>query len=123
MDIGDKPTVARGDSGLELECSRRRRMCHKSASFKIFVVIPKEGGGRGSTKPSFGNDTDFRCVICSLHRMYCIVGVIPQEGLTGPSIRYDNDKDLKKRVFAAHSSSVERTMLPVETVVWSLNAL
>ena len=60
-------------------------MCHKSASFTIFAVIPK-GGGRGSTKPSYGNDTDFRCVICSLYRMYCIVGVIPKEGLTGGAL-------------------------------------
>ncbi len=48
-------------------------------------------------------DTDYRIVLCCLHRIYFIVSVIPKEGLAVlvpalpalPSFGYDNDKDLK----------------------------
>ncbi len=45
---------------------------------------------------------------CSGPNSYCIVVVISKEGLVGPCLAsffwYDNDRDLKGHVFAAHTS-------------------
>ncbi len=44
-------------------------------------------------------------IICSLHRLYFIVGVIPKEGLAGPRQSFfwnDNDKDLKVGFLVTH---------------------
>ena len=63
-------------------------ICRKNASLKIFViVIPKEGLTGVALPILIWYDTDYSFVICSLHGLYCKVGVIPKEGLAGPQQR------------------------------------
>ena len=48
----------------------------------------------------FWYNTDFKIVLCCLHRLYSVVGVIPKDGLAGParqSFFWYNDKYLKAR--------------------------
>ncbi len=84
-----------------------RVVCSKNASLKIFVVVtPKEGL---VSRARFWYDTNYRFVIYSLHRLYCIVDVISKEGflLMSPHqsfFWYDNEKYIKRHIFAAYNS-------------------
>ncbi len=75
----------------------------KNMSFRILVVLipmKRRIGGQGIANPSFSMTTTkvlivlkdtyggvARNIICSHHRLYCIVGVIPKEGLAGPCLQ------------------------------------
>ena len=65
---------------------------------KIFgVVIPKERL-LGRTPAIFvWYDTDYRFVICSLHRLHCIVNVIQEEGFAGPHPPKNHGKTGEKK--------------------------
>ena len=54
---------------------------HAKTGLKIFVVVvPKEGlAGASPAKP----DSDYRSVLCCLHSLYFIVGVMPKKRLAG----------------------------------------
>ena len=55
-------------------------LCHGKTCLKILIsVIHKEG-----LPILFGYDTDYKIVLCRLHRLYFVVGVILKEGLAGP---------------------------------------
>ncbi len=52
----------------------------KKPDLKVFVVvIPKEGLGG-----FFGYDTNYKILLCCLHRLYSVAGVIPKEDIAGP---------------------------------------
>ena len=59
-------------------------VCCKNASFKIFFVIPKGLASRAlSILLLVWHLIDYRFVICSLYRIYCITNIIPKDWL-GP---------------------------------------
>ncbi len=95
--------------------------CHGKTSFKIFVVVILKEGLAGPCTSLFGYDTDYKIVLCYLHRLYSKVGVIPKEGLAGPARQslfgYDNYKDINwdlRHVFLWHGSSL---FLPEKSLV------
>ena len=56
----------------------------KRAFLQIFVIVTPKEGLVGPCQSFFWYDTDCRFVICSLHKLLCTVGVIPNEGSAGP---------------------------------------
>ena len=63
------------------------------------VVIPKKDWRARPRQPLFWYDTNYRIKSVKAAEYTFIVGVIPKEGLVGPTRQsffgYDNDKDLK----------------------------
>ena len=83
--------------------------CCKKVSFEIFSLsYERRISGREPAYPSFWHDTDYRFVICSLHRLYCIVRAIPKDwrGPAGQSFfLYDKQGQiLKDVVFLQHAA-------------------
>ncbi len=42
----------------------------------------------GSRQSFFGYDTDYKIVLCCIHRLYSVVVVLQNEGLVGPARRW-----------------------------------
>ncbi len=83
-----KPTSRQQSSVLDYKpYSVNRAVCRKNVSFKIFiVVILKEAIVDSPHKSFFWYDANYRFVLCSLHRVYCIGDAIPNEGLADPAL-------------------------------------
>ncbi len=78
--------------------SQTSERCHEKMCLKIFVVVIPKEKLEGPRQSFFGHDTDYKIVLCCLHRLYSVDGVLTREGLVGPRqsfFWYDNDKDLK----------------------------
>ena len=50
----------------------------------LLLSYPKKDWWAGPHQSCFWYDTDSKIVLCCLHRLYSVVGVIPKEGLAGP---------------------------------------
>ena len=88
----------------------RNDACHEKACLKFFVVvIPKEGLAGRAPSILVGYDTDYKIILCWIHRSYATghVTFIPKEG--GPRqyfFWYDNEIDLKACTW--HSSNARK---------------
>ena len=82
--------------------------CSKNASFDILVVVIPKEGFVGKARQFFLYDTDNKFVIYSLHQL-CLV-LYQKKDCPGPDRQsfswVDNDRDLKRRIFASPDSFI-----------------
>ncbi len=96
-----------------IPCNVKWGMCRRNVSFKTSVFVIPKGGLAGGPQPSFvWCDTNYRFVVCSFLRLYCKVGVIPNDGLVGPlptnpSFGMITTKIFKYAFFVARDSNVK----------------
>ncbi len=103
--------------------------CRKNASLKIFVVMPKEGFR--PCQSFFWYDTNYRCVLDSLHRLYNVKSVLYRKILHGifcsmqlmSATQYDTQKnDLVKQSRFRLTLRLMYLSFALASVFWNLDS-
>ena len=92
--VGPNDTTQKPKTAAHVSCVTRKCALRSLSSY------PKKDWWGPARLSFFGYDTDYKIVLCCLHRLYSVVGVIPKEGLAGPM----TTTKILRLIFSWHSS-------------------